>query len=1078
MESIWTALGIDPTREVSAIKRAYAEKAKSCHPEEDPEGFLQLRRAYEAALDWAENGEAAPPSAPVPGEEAPEDPGWSLTEGPEIMDEGPNPFADHPAARAFRELYTGKRRRDPKAWMDYFTSDDFLDAAWERRFAGLLLEETVRLEGEYPIPREFVTWLCAVYQFSVNRAVYRDWDGESERTEYSFRIEQDAQFEGQEFVFRLAARGPAVKASRGPERALSWSFADYRALVRLAEKGRWTEGKLKKAGNILTSYTIGNFQDKNTPPSFRHPAGMRLINHFFRREKLPKELYRIAWQKLELKTALMGRAKLLYGDLRALVLKQVPDIAEGELNIWQLNKDFELFRQKVRTLEESGRPEDWERAGEETKAFFHRPDFQRGLWDRKFADDHMKYHVQWSGEHFAQTVLDFYEQHPEAPCAAQLSQLIADSRRRRQIDLHNRQDREAEVPERLTLRSRPFFRHWLNTGFYRAMERESRQPLLGYLNQELPYLPEWSRRFLRAEGEQTPEPVCAALPFGEERITVRFHLRCMSFLRNGEPVYRPCFRWEQLLERVPNGDTFFFLLPLTAAVYDQYETVKAEIFRRLPDTAAPEEGREFIAACLADQVCGLPVLNAVGTQEVRESERVRSLPPESFLPFEVYAENTEVLYVCVWFQQDGAMGLFQQTPLGRQMIDVDCLEGREDIEDPRTAEALAREVLEERLHPKGFPMEALRVPPEAVYVQWDYTVCSKDKDLPPLWSTPAELHGEDVTPEKLERLLTLFSTGRVERLEWSWKCAFPLDEPPMDYEPRRSLVLLKGGGGYACLYFDDFCAESYALLEKPELYGNGSVIPEQMDFRQGRLFRQVFHGHFYTIRRHLERIFRQVSYPNNVKFMAYRIWDWASNVDHGRVKYNLDKQLLGGFPAQRAHNRPDAPFYFHNYPSCAVRADDGGNAEVLEVTQGNRPRLQALLADFLAGGGQRFRLTWGREVGKRRHIVLRRDGGRFLMAWVREDQRTAEFHAADKWTYMDVEGKKYPKDTFLGKVTPAYLIHDLPTLRNALDLLLASLDRPERVTGPIGEYAWEKPVKPRPYEALWAELVGDGPERR
>ena len=27
---------------------------------------------------------------------------------------------------------------------------------------------------------------------------------------------------------------------------------------------------------------------------------------------------------------------------------------------------------------------------------------------------------------------------------------------------------------------------------------------------------------------------------------------------------------------------------------------------------------------------------------------------------------------------------------------------------------------------------------------------SKDKDLPPLWSTPVELHGEAVTAEKLE----------------------------------------------------------------------------------------------------------------------------------------------------------------------------------------------------------------------------------------------------------------------------------------------------------------------------------------
>ena len=65
---------------------------------------------------------------------------------------------------------------------------------------------------------------------------------------------------------------------------------------------------------------------------------------------------------------------------------------------------------------------------------------------------------------------------------------------------------------------------------------------------------------------------------------------------------------------------------------------------------------------------------------------------------------------------------------------------------------------------------------------------------------------------------------------------------------------------------------------------------------------------------------------------------------------------------------------------------------------------------------------------------------------------------------MDVSGKKYPKDTFQGRVTPAYLIHDLPKLRNALDLLLANLGNPEVVTSPIGEYASENPVKPRPYE--------------
>ena len=1068
----WAVLGIEPTEDVSAIKRAYAEKTKICHPEENPEGFLQLRQAYQAALAWAERGKKPAPVEAI--EMEPADEGWTLAEKPALWDEGTNPFADHLAAKAFLELYTGKQRKDPKQWMDYFTSGDFLDVAWERRFAGFLLEQAVKLEKEYPLHREFLNWLPIVYQFTVSWKVYREPDS-GEQTVYVFRMEKGFEFEGQEFIFETVRRGPKPKPVKGVEQALRSSFAEYRALVRLAEKGHWTEGNLKKAGNILDSYMIGNFGDRNPTPSQRCPAGMRLIEHFFRRDGLPRELYQMVWQKLELKTAVMGRSKLLYGNLRERVLEQFPGIAGDELDIRRLNREFEAFRQRARALEDTGDPKDWARAGEETKAFFHRPDFQKALWNRRFAEEHMIYHVQWSGERFAREVLDFYEQHPDAPCAAQLAQLIADSRRRREIDLRNRQDQGADIPETVTLMSRPFLRHWLNTGFYHSQDRETKQPLIGYLNQEFPYLPEWSRRFLRVEGEGTPEPVSVRLAFGEDEIEVRFHLRYMSFLRNGKPVYRPCFLWEQLLKLAVDSDMFFFLLPITAAVYNQYETVRKEILRRFGDTAAPEKGREIIAACLADQVCGLPAPDAVGLEDAVESEWVRSLPPESVLPYQIFAENTELLYVCIWFQRDRILALFQQTPYGQQLVEGGEFE---DIEDAETARELAKQLLDGHLNPKGFPMEALKVLPEAVYAQWDYAVRSRDAremDLPPLWSTPVKLLGEEVTPEKLEELLDLFSTGRIERLEWSWRCDFPADEPPMDYEPRRSLVLMKSGGWYACLYFDDFCAESYALLEKPELYGKENGRQEFVPFRQGKLFRKVLHQNFFTIRRRLDRIFSQVSWPNNVKYMSGRIWDYAVNVDHGRVKYNLDKRLLGGFPIEWARSRTDAPFYFYEYPNLAVRKDAAGNVETLEVTEGNRPRVQAFLADFLSGNGQKLRLTWGRKPGKQQHIVLLQDAGRFLVAWVREDKQTVEFHTADRRTYMDVEGKKYPKDTFQGKITPAYLIHDLSALRCALELLLANLDRPERVTSPMGEYAEEKPVKPRSYAALWEELVNDIP---
>ena len=1070
MDAIWTALGLEPTKDVSAIKRAYAEKAKTCHPEENPEGFLQLRQAYQAALNWAENGETPPAAGPeevTPEKSPPEDEGWSLTEKPALWDEGPNPFAEHPAAVAFRELYTGKRRRDPKAWMDYFTSGDFLDVAWERRFAGLLLEEVTRLEGEYPPTKEFISWLYIAYQVMVNR-------------QREFQMMEWAQFEGQELIFEIARKAQVPKTPRGNEWAMSCSFQEYLRMVYMAEHGTWNEQKIGQCSAIIGRYAAGYITDKcqqrGDMDYERHPAGLRLIIHFFRRDGLPEELYRIIWEKLNLKTALMGRAKILYGPLRDLALEHLPELAgQQKVSFAKLRKDFSDYA--VSTYKKNGESaqatdEDIRR----TDDFFSREDFRQALLDRRFVEEDMLHTgvTEARCDYFLHRVIQFYKENKDAPCAQLVKERAREMLGYQDLADRLRRDQDAELEEiRPTLTSSPFFRHWLNTGFYHTQDRETKQPLLGYLNEKLPYLPEWSRKFLEVKDGEVPIPESVDCTLGGDHIEVRFHLRHMSFLRNGEQIYRPCLPWERV-STLRDTDTFFFLLPITMEPYNQYEAVKAEILRRLEDTAAPEDGRAFIAACLADQVCGLPIPDAVGLgaafERDKDEKEEEPLPPEAFLPFEVYAENTEVLYVCVWFQQDQILALFQQTPFGKKMVEGAKFEG---IEDAQTAVALAEQLLDDQFHPKGFPMEALKVLPEAVYIQWDNSVVCHDEDPRPRWSIPRELHGDDVQADRLKEYLEFFAAGQVERLEWSWKCAFPADEPPMDYEPRRSLVLMKSGGRYVCLYFDDFCAESYALLEKPEIYGQNKRIPDAVPFRQSSLFPDVIHGNFFTIRRHLEKIFSQVSWPNNVKFMAGRIWSHAINVDHGRVKYNLDKQLLGDFPMDRAHNRPDAPFYFYEYPNSAVRIDADGGAAVLEVTEGNRIRAQQLLTEFLAGEGQRLRLTWKKTVGTRWHIVLTRDGGRFLMAWIREDKRTVEFHAADKWTYMDVEGKKYPKDTFLGKVTPAYLIHDLPTLRNALDLLLANMDRPERVTSPIGEYAWEKPGKPRPYEVLWAELVGD-----
>ncbi|WP_334077791.1 tetratricopeptide repeat protein [Paenibacillus sanfengchensis] len=51
--NFWQTLGIEPTGDKSAIKRAYAKLLKIHHPEDDPQGYQKLREAFDRAMKIA-----------------------------------------------------------------------------------------------------------------------------------------------------------------------------------------------------------------------------------------------------------------------------------------------------------------------------------------------------------------------------------------------------------------------------------------------------------------------------------------------------------------------------------------------------------------------------------------------------------------------------------------------------------------------------------------------------------------------------------------------------------------------------------------------------------------------------------------------------------------------------------------------------------------------------------------------------------------------------------------------------------------------------------------------------------------
>lgn len=57
MNDIWSMLGIEPTDDKKAVRRAFAAQSRLHHPEEEPEYFAALNQAYKAALDYEMSGE-------------------------------------------------------------------------------------------------------------------------------------------------------------------------------------------------------------------------------------------------------------------------------------------------------------------------------------------------------------------------------------------------------------------------------------------------------------------------------------------------------------------------------------------------------------------------------------------------------------------------------------------------------------------------------------------------------------------------------------------------------------------------------------------------------------------------------------------------------------------------------------------------------------------------------------------------------------------------------------------------------------------------------------------------------------
>lgn len=1117
--NVWKLLQIEPTTDQALIKKAYAAQSRIYHPEENPEEFMRLREAYNLAIQWAEEsgdeeiysgGEDFYEEGKQPfqaqkrepaGDRKPEGDWFNMPEEePEQAGEpagreevphfvfrkdtgGPNPYRESEAYRTFLTVYKKENQKNWKLWTEYITSPDFLSVFQEEEFCALI-EETVReKEPEFRPGQEFIKSLYTAYCFSAMDT--GRYDGEDQR---QFRQEQNA-CTVPEPILDIARAYPIPRKMTGNDYTMKAAFSNYYHLRSMEESGGWTDQSMRSLRYILERYVLAYIKDNYTgnemTENARHPLGIRLLNYFFDTARLNRECYQTVWESLGLKQAVMGRNKLFYGRLREICLEKYPELDEEETESFlELNRYYNTCA----FIDYKGSDLQQEEAA--VKKFFEREDLKRALRNRRYVETTVL--TYWIGFRrsavFLRYLRAFYEADMTAPCARQVLQEIEKAEEYKRIYRQNEEDTEAPASDgSISVNCRPFLRYFLNIAFRDIPEMSL------YLQEQFPYSPEWTRKLFGLQESREPAPVSRRIVLEDMEIEVLMHLYYVEYRVDGREMFRPFLSYEKI--KTLGTEELFLLLPVavfagstskmyfynTGANPESRELVE-KLKERLAETALPAENQAKTAAYLSeglwDRFCEI---------KMAESRGITT-------PLTICRETFDALYCARWIPEERRMSLYVEQGQNGLMSHSSQVYGF--VEDDLQAAELGKKLLEELIAPASIDCSCMEKLPETVYVT---------KSAAP----ESTLEDADITVEALNGLLEQFADGELDRLEFSfapnrWELKA---EEVEGYPRKRALVLLKQEKWYTCFYFDDAKYIFYALYRK----GNsvGAADDEYISLKHKNLPEQFLFDSFDSIRCNLEQILRMASNvekfrrPGSVPLQNGCAWQEAWGgvfIQNRRVKYNLAKQELGKFPLERAYNSEKQPVLLdpdietlNRHPMELEWRTQDGTVNIIQLDGKKKPVFTEAMKQFFRGDTVWLRLSWNvsieeyrkhfaphifedilsRRAGKpmQCHIVLQRDKDRYTMLCLQDPAEAAQYYVADIGTYMNVENK-YPKDSFLGRTMPAYLIHKDPVpLRNRLDLLLDYMECPLPITGRFAEFAGEKPGKDREYDAVREEFV-------
>lgn len=661
---IWEILGIEPTYSRQEIRRAYAEKSRQNHPEEDPEAFAELNRAYQAAMRYAQGQEmiSAEEKKEMPGIRKPEEigavnPDETLLYRLEQAEEQKIALSRRQGAlfRLEELLKDPNVCRKAETWRAFFLSEEFLREQCQEEF-GKGLRQCLKLRKEDEnLPRAFVTELAIAY------GLYAEDEG-LVNTEGSFSSRQAAGDIWNAYIERMP-KG-AARVLYKPENLVRLrSFSDYLNLRSMNSRGYLTEKEKGIWEEILRCGQIHHLYERKGNPGVyeetRSECVIRLYTHWITEEPVPACICKFIYRTYQLRELERSSGRQLYGALKAAVLKRYPYMEEelyGEESREQLVRNWYQELMKIITdydaclhRREYQETQDIRRR---VRGLFERKEWRSICYDPELFDRMFLQLSTWRElpESLIRKLCDFYMedgpwQDPERVQFLLEHLISAWSFHRNLLEMDERTVYAYEKTSVGDIRedNRDFWEYFLTVGFdcryvtvIGAVQRQAkyivgnREYLPGYMRSV--YLPsvEWQKRFTRfdEEEDQIGVPVYAECPVpGGGTLRLEFHLHYILYFWDGKPLIHPLLTFSQLrAAELKDAVHFFFLLAVTSIREEEQRAAEEEIGKWLNRLPLSRPTFSFLAKVLAAEAS----VRRISEQEVKRIQAVYYEEQERF----------------------------------------------------------------------------------------------------------------------------------------------------------------------------------------------------------------------------------------------------------------------------------------------------------------------------------------------------------------------------------------------------------------------------------------------------------------